>query len=174
MILSDTEIFRAIAKGQVKFENANLHDWQFQSVSVDLRLGDVGPGRSSRSQSGDDPREWLLRPRAFVLASTLEVVTIGPALCGFVAGKSSVARRGIQVEAAGLVDPGFSGQLTLEVVNFTRDSVMLTEFEPICQIYFMRVDGPVARPYDTPGLRSRYQHQRGPTPARTHPPEETP
>ena len=174
MILSDTSIRAALKLGDIEFGYADLEEWQFQPVSVDLRLGDVGRGWTSRWRNGDEPQEWLLRPGAFVLASTLEVVTVGPTLCGFVAGKSSVARRGIQVEAAGLVDPGFSGQLTLEVVNFTDEPVTLTEFEPICQIYFMRVDGPVARPYGTPGLRSRYQHQRGPTMACPDPPRETP
>jgi deoxycytidine triphosphate deaminase len=170
-MLSDFAIAAAVDRGEIAFTDPDtgapirLDDRQLQPVSVDLRLGDVGPGWSSQSQGGDGPLTWRLQPGRFVLASTLEVVTLSSAVAGVVAGKSSVARRGLQVEAAGLVDPGFSGQLTLELIHFGDRAIELERGERICQIFFDWVDGLVMRPYGHPELGSSYMHQRGPTPA---------
>jgi dCTP deaminase len=170
-VLSDTAIRAAVDSGDLAFTDAaghhlDLDDHQFQPVSVDLRLGAVGQGWSSCWLDIGGPHHWNLPPGAFVLASTLEVVALSDRLAATVEGKSSVARRGLQVEAAGLVDPGFKGQLTLEVVNFSGDWIELTEGQPICQLVLYRVEGRVSRPYGSGGLRSRYQGQMGPTPAR--------
>lgn len=170
-MLSDSAIMAALVGGDLRFLNPAdgrklvMPDHAFQPVSVDLRLGAVGPGWSSCSRVGDDPTVWTIPPGAFVLASTFEVVELSHELAATIEGKSSVARRGLQVEAAGLVDPGFRGQPTLEVVNFTDDFVRLTEGEQICQLVLYRPEGQVLRPYGAPGLRSHYQDQRGPTPA---------
>lgn len=154
-------------------EPLGLEDWQIQPVSVDLLLGDIDDAPFAE-RVGDDPWTFTLPPGWFCLGSTMEYVEMPATLAGIVAGKSSIARRGLQVEAAGLVDPGFRGQLTLELVNLSGEHIDVVQGEPICQIYFHRVDGVVERPYGSKGLRSRYQGQRGPTPARPDPIEEGP
>jgi deoxycytidine triphosphate deaminase len=169
-MLSDTRIRDFMESGDIVFTDADggpldLDDSQFQPVSVDLRLGELAPG-VGWSRKGDSGRVWRLPPFLFTLASTLEVVTLSTRISGLAIGKSSIARKGLQVEAAGLVDPGFSGQLTLELIHFGWGSIPLTEDAPICQMFFFEVDGLVERPYGTGGLQSRYQHQRGPTAAR--------
>lgn len=174
-MLSDNRIRQLMESGDIAFTDADgqplqLDDRQFQPVSVDLRLGDVRDW-SSKSQNGDGPVGWGLPPFLFTLASTLEVVTLSDRVAAQVVGKSSIARRGLQVEAAGLVDPGFPGQLTLELIHFGREEIELEQGMRICQIVFFEVNGTVMRPYGTPGLRSRYMHQRGPTPARLRAPK---
>lgn len=52
--------------------------------------------------------------RRFVLASTLERFDMPDDLCGFVMGKSTWARRGVNVQAT-LIEPGWRGHLTLEI-----------------------------------------------------------
>lgn len=89
-------------------------------------------------------------------------------LCGRVEGKSSWARQGLIVHAAGFVDPGFRGQLTLELFNMSAEYIPLEYGAPIAQISFDFMDWPAQRPYGHPELRSRYQGQIGPTPARPY------
>lgn len=156
MMLSDTTIRKLIADGLI---DPLPHDHQIQPASVDLLLGDVAP-----SQVGPD--WWWLYPSEFRLASTLETVTIPADVVGMVAGKSSLARVGLTVEQAGWIDPGFTGQITCELFNASREPIRLTREMKICQIAFMRLDQPAARPYGSEGLRSHYQGQRGPTAAR--------
>ncbi len=160
--------------GDIAFTDADGHaitldDSQIQSASVDLRLGDIRTWSSSGQRSGE-PRHWWLSPFRFTLASTCETVAISSRIGAIVAGKSSVARRGLQVEAAGFVDPGWpKGQLTLEMIHFGDEPIQLFEGMPICQIVFYEINGPVARPYGAPGLKSRYMHQMGPTAPREDP-----
>ena len=60
-----------------------------------------------------------LLPGQFVLAQTLERVSIPNSLMGLIEGRSSYARIGIAVHAtAPKIDPGFNGHITLEMTNF--------------------------------------------------------
>lgn len=110
--------------------------------------------------------QFPLPPRGFALASTVEEVKIGRTLVGVLAGKSSLARCGLAVEAAGWIDPGFHGQITLELMNMSDRTLMLTPGMLVAQLAVARLDTPCARPYGHPKLASRYQGQLGPTPSR--------
>ena len=62
-------------------------------------------------------QEFILHPGRFVLASTLEWLSFPSRLGGYVVGKSTWARRGLIVETAAGIHPGFNGCLTLELAN---------------------------------------------------------
>lgn len=111
---------------------------------------------------------YILKPNEFVLLSTVERVRVSPALASSVAGKSSRAREGIAVEFAGFVDPGFEGQITLEVKNNLPFPITLTAGMPICQIIFDLLRTPTKRPY---GDRGHYMGQSGPTASWTSEPD---
>ena len=61
--------------------------------------------------------DFILHPHSFVLAGTLEWIRMPKRLCGYVTGKSSWGRRGLIIETAPGVHPGFAGCLTLELAN---------------------------------------------------------
>jgi|SRR5215831_18493217 dCTP deaminase len=107
----------------------------------------------------------VLPPHGFTLASTLERFSMPADLAGVVRGKSTWARDGISVFNT-LLDPGWSGFLTLEIVNHLQDEIIIAAGEPIAQIEFEMLDLPTEQPYgfnDT----GKYQNQeRGPQPAR--------
>lgn len=121
-----------------------------------------------RSQTLTDPYQGLLLgPGGFWLASTVETVQIPTDLVAVVNGKSSLARLGLSIhQTGGFIDPGFRGQVTLELVNSGKDHIRLKPGQPICQLVFMQMDGPADRPYGSTGLGSHYMGQRGPTPSR--------
>lgn len=122
-----------------------------QPASVDLRLGSV---RGNRDQ---------VKPLKFKLASTLETIHLPPHIGAMVAGKSSLARIGLVVESAGFVDPGFHGQITLELFNMSDRKIKLKVGMAICQIVFFYLNTLPERTYGHPDLGSHYQNQRGPT-----------
>ena len=103
---------------------------------------------------------FTLEPNGFGLFSTIEKVRVGPNLAAAVAGKSSRAREGIAVEFAGWIDPGFEGQITLEIKNNLPFPITLTAGMPICQIIFEELRTKALHPY---GERGHYQGQEGPT-----------
>jgi dCTP deaminase len=107
-----------------------------------------------------------MQPGDFWLASTVETVRIPTDLVAQVNGKSSWARKGLIVHTtAGFIDPGFKGQITLELKNVSSKPIGLHTWAPICQLVFTQLTSPALRPYGSEGLGSHYQGQVGPTPA---------
>lgn len=145
-------------------------DWCFQPASVDLRLGGdfLRVMQEGVWQACAEPGErFSVDPRECVLATTAETLTLPNHMVARVEGKSSWGRKFLMVHStAGFVDPGFTGQITLELTNLSPRRLHLTVGEPIAQISFERLDHAAARPYGHPDLGSRYQGQTGATPAR--------
>ena len=182
MVLSDRSIRTEIESGRITIDpyDASL----IQPSSVDLRLGDrirVFTNSHRRSvvdlrQPAEDLTElvevrdgepFILHPGEFVLGQTLETVTLPDDLVARLEGKSSLGRLGLLIHStAGFVDSGFSGNLTLELSNVANLPITIYEGMPIGQISFMRMDGPVERPYGSRETQSKYQGQAEPTPSR--------
>ena len=116
-----------------------------------------------------DPSEgFVLHPGEFVLASTLETVTLPDDLAARVEGKSSLGRLGLLTHAtAGFVDPGFSGHVTLELSNVATLPIMLWPGMKIGQLAFFRLSSSAETPYGSAKYGSHYQGQRGPTASRS-------
>ena len=90
--------------------------------------------------SDDDP--FILHPGEFVLGQTLERVRLPDDIVARLEGKSSsLGRLGLLIHStAGFVDPGFEGNLTLELSNVANLPVTIYYGMPIGQISFMRMD----------------------------------
>lgn len=111
---------------------------------------------------------YRLHQGAFVLGATREYLMLGEALCADIVGLSSVARAGVIIESAGFIDPGWKGQLTLEISNQSPKPVMLTSGMRIAQIRVQRMAGPAHLPYEL-RLDSHYQGSIGPIESREYP-----
>lgn len=100
---------------------------------------------------------FLLAPHTFALATTVECIRLPQSITAFVEGRSSVGRLGLFIQNAGWVDPGFEGQITLELYNANAVPIELKVGNRICQLVFQQVDQ-VADKYD-----GKYLHQNGTT-----------
>ncbi|MBQ1432846.1 MAG: dCTP deaminase, partial [Ruminococcus sp.] len=70
-------------------------------------------------------------------------------------------RMGLFIQNAGWVDPGFKGEITLELFNANRCAIELTAGRRVGQLVFAKMDDKALRPYD-----GKYQGQRGATGSR--------
>ncbi len=180
-VLSDRSIKEELALGRIRVEP--LWEDSIQPASIDLHLDRVfrifrvtrRPYVDVREDVSDltervviEPEEpFIVQPGSFVLAGTIEHITLPDDIVARVDGKSSLGRLGLLVHAtAGYVDPGFSGKLTLELSNQSQMPIALYYGMKIAQISFYRLSTPVERPYGSPGLGSKYQGQDEPTPSR--------
>ena len=78
-------------------------------------------------------------------------------------GKSSLGRLGLIVHAtAGYIDPGFDGNITLELSNVANLPIRLYPGMKVGQISFFAMSTPADRPYGHPGLGSKYKGQTAP------------
>lgn len=165
-LLSDWSIRRALESGALVIDPPPS-DERIQPASVDLTLGDsFRCPYADHSFTVDDGIYYTVVPGEVILATTAERVEIPSSMAARVEGKSSFGRQFLMVHAtAGFIDPGFKGQITLELANLSRVSIPLRVGEPICQISFTFLDWPSTRPYGSEGLSSHYQGQVGATPS---------
>ena len=108
-----------------------------------------------------DNREYLggelnIFPGEAYLASTIEYVKMPYDVAGVLYLKSSLARQGLDHALAGWVDPGFEGNLTLEL--HSHRPITLISGQRVLQIVFYLMNEVAENPYS-----GRYKQQRGPT-----------
>lgn len=99
---------------------------------------------------------FVIHPGRFVLAATLEWVTLLSNIGGYILGKSSVGRRGLVIETAAGVQPGFSGCLTLELSNCGEVPIAIEPGMRISQLFLHTVEG------DTSNAASHHHGKRRP------------
>jgi dCTP deaminase len=117
--------------------------------------------------AGDEP--FILHPGEFVLGSTLERVGLPDDLVARLDGKSSLGRLGLLIHStAGFVDPGWEGNLTLELSNVANLPITLYDGMKIGQISFQRLSSPVEVGYGDARIGSKYRGQRDPTASLYH------
>lgn len=104
--------------------------------------------------------QYCLMPGEFILGATEQSFNMPSDIIGFVQGKSSRGREGIQIECAGLIDPLFSGQLTLEIFNMSKWPFSLSQGMAIAQVWFASTNAATIKPYNKFG---HYNGQQGPT-----------
>ena len=183
MVLSDVDIKRYIAEGKIRI-SPDLPPEQLGSCSVDFRLGNEfsvfehsrypyidprhkqGISDMMRTMMVADDEPFILQPRDFVLAITMETLELDSEVLGRLEGRSSLGRIGIIVHGtAGLFDPGWIGKATLELSNLSRMPVALYPGMRICSFTFEQLSSPVAVPYRSkPG--NKYAGQVSPLASR--------
>ncbi|GAB3655229.1 dCTP deaminase [Glycomyces tarimensis] len=182
MLLSDRDIVDA-----VKNQRLGLDPYEpelVQPSSVDVRLDRRFRVFNNQKYTHIDPsvrqddltepvdvaedEPFVLHPGEFVLASTLEVVSLPNDLAARLEGKSSLGRLGLLTHStAGFIDPGFSGHVTLELSNVANLPITLWPGMKIGQLCVFKLSSPAQHPYGSSQTGSRYQDQRGPTPSKS-------
>lgn len=110
---------------------------------------------------------YLLNPNEFILGSTNEKVNVPSSIACRFEGKSSLGRIGLSTHVtAGFIDPGFHGNITLEITNHNSVPILLHFKQLIGQLCFFEMDHSANRPYGSEELNSHYQNQESVTGAR--------
>ena len=109
---------------------------------------DFGPEGRVYVPLGDG---YVLHPGQFLLGSTLEFIQFPPGIGGQVLGRSSWGRLGLLVATAVVVQPGFQGVLTLELVNTGNIPIMLCPGLRVAQLQIWRATQPTSHPYSLDG-----------------------
>jgi dCTP deaminase len=136
-VLSDKEILEYLKNGEIKlepFEPSSLNP-----AGYDLRAF----------------KDVVLQPKQYKLVATMETVELGLKVAAFMYIRSSLAREGV-IGSFAVVDPGFQGQLTLNLHNFSEKDVKLRNGERIVQIVFHKLEGTA-----TKGYSGSYQNSKG-------------
>jgi len=164
MILSDKTINELLKTGELVVEPISPD--QVQPASIDIRLGryflKVDENNIECMNMSTpikyiefEADEVIIPPHSFLLATTMEYIKLPNNLTAFVEGRSSIGRMGLFIQNAGWVDPGFEGEITLELFNANRLPIKLQSGRRICQLVIAKMDQTAENPY-----RGKYQGQR--------------
>jgi len=183
VVLSDRDIRREIEAGRVVVDP--YEPSAVQPSSIDIHLDrrfrvfrnsrypfiDVRLEQADLTElveiGAEEP--FILHPSEFVLGSTLERVALPDDLVARLDGKSSLGRLGLLIHStAGFVDPGWDGNLTLELSNVANLPITLFWGMKVGQISFQRLSSPVEHAYGSAVVGSKYRGQRDPTASLYH------
>lgn len=164
MILSDKSIHKYLQSGELVIDP--IEAGQVQPASVDIRLGSsflkLDENNFEAMTLTDEIKyvsmevdEIVIPSNSFLLATTMEYIKLPCNLTAFVEGRSSIGRMGLFIQNAGWVDPGFEGEITLELYNANRLPIRLEKGRRICQLVFAQMDQTAGHPY-----QGKYQGQR--------------
>lgn len=170
MILSDKTLTKMLEEKTLVVEP--IEKEQIQPASIDIRLGntfsiveDTSTGiinlENEIKYKTITSDSYILLPNQFVLATTMEYFDLPDDLTAFVEGRSSLGRMGLFIQNAGWVDPGFKGEITLELYNANRCAIELKAGRRVGQLVFAKMDQTALNPYN-----GKYQGQRGATGSR--------
>lgn len=151
-----------------RVEFGPIEEKQIQPASLDVRLA---RNIISHTKIGDANRwihdeGWTLDPGDCILGTLVETFNMSADnVAARIEGKSSWARRFLTIHSAGFIDPGFRGDVTLEIKNDGHRPINLLPGCKIAQVSFHFLSHPADRIYGDPGLGSHYQYQVGATPS---------
>lgn len=137
MLLHDTAIAHALDTDRITITPEPTAE-QIQPASFDVRIGDT----------------LTLRPGEPRQPYTLDCIGLPNDVGALLTGRSSVARDHVIVhKTAGWIDPGFEGNITLEMYNFGDDPVEFERGDRVAQLLFMQTQAP------SKGYTGQYMHQ---------------
>ncbi|MDX1352150.1 MAG: dCTP deaminase [Thiomicrorhabdus sp.] len=189
MKLSDRDISQHLKVGKIVISPEPGSE-KIKGISVDLRLDNrfrvfndhtapyidlSGPKDEVQkimdTVMGDEiiipeDQAFFLHPGELALAATLESITIPDDLVGWLDGRSSLARLGLMVHVtAHRIDPGWHGQIVLEIFNSGKLPLALRPGMDICAINFETLSSAATKPYNK-RADAKYKNQTGPTSSR--------
>ena len=179
MMLSDVDILNAMDNGEIAIDPFDKS--ALGPCSIDLTLDSIfrvyHPGGIVDIKGEAPPDKFTelvdtkgepftIKPRQFILGQTRETVMVSNGYAALLEGRSSIARLGIIVHAAGLVNPGTGikrpSKLTLEIFCENTSPVVLYPGMRIVQIMFVKLSSTARTGYDL-REKSRYVGQREPS-----------
>ncbi len=180
MILSDRDIKAALKSKRIRVSPPLDMPTQLGSCSIDLRLGkqfrvfnhskvafiDTNNPKVSTEMMAEitlkKDEQFILQPGDFVLATTIEKISLPDDLVGRLEGRSSLGRLGIVVHStASVFDPGWDGVVVMELGNLGRMPVSLYPGMRICSMTFEELSSPADVPY-TKKKSAKYINQNAP------------
>ncbi len=183
-VLADIDIKKALKSGRIKVEPELDLTSQLGSCSLDLRLSSafriynhaqvpyIDPADKNvldeltRQINIEDGKAFIIQPQEFVLASTIESLTLADDLLARLEGRSSIGRLGIVVHStASVFDPGWQGKVVLELGNLGKMAVALYPGTRICSLTFEELTNKAQVPYYKK-KSAKYVHQDGPVVSR--------
>lgn len=181
-MLSDREIEKLVTHSNMitpfvkDLKTEGVISYGLSSSGYDIRLRPAGDIIGSHRFHEIDPKNFdsmLIRhvdmehsldksislpPNTYMLAESVEYMRMPPDVTGLVLCKSTYIRSGILIPTT-VLEPGWEGTITLEIVNVSPMHIKVYGNEGIAQVLFFKSAVPPAVSYAD--RKGKYQNQKG-------------
>jgi dCTP deaminase len=128
---------------------------EFSGVPLDVKRFNAGLMYEAKPVQENGSTFFVLPPFSYALGVSLERISMPSNVMGITDGKSTYARQGTIINVTP-IEPGWSGFLTICIINPLAFPARIYANEGIVQIMFMKLDGDVASAYGD----GKYQNQQ--------------
>jgi deoxycytidine triphosphate deaminase len=140
MIIPDSEITKRIQATPSLISNhdpVNVRNCGY-TLRVSKAFQPESPDLLSLQSAAGRPIQnvWRIGPSETLVVMTQEVINMPDDLCGVYAPLHRLAKQGILLLNASIVEPRYSGPLSCFLVNFSSQAVYLSEGESVTKITF--------------------------------------
>lgn len=115
--------------------------------SYEIRIGTARGVSDSKAFEIAEGEEFAMKPMSHLLIGSIEKVNIPNDLCATLFLKSKLGRGGFMPWGQGLVDAGYSGHLTISLINMSPHPKIFSGGEPLCHLIFQELTAPTSSPY---------------------------
>jgi dCTP deaminase len=176
--LCEQEEYKLLTPFSEAVSGGGIISYGLSSAGYDLRLGTEFSsfGRNDRFPPGTaiNPKNFdkkilttytankpfQIAPGSYLLGKSLEYIRMPRGVIGRCVGKSTLARAGLLINTTE-VEPGWEGELVIEIKNCTDFPFWMFPGEGICQIVFHELSAQPQVSYDQ--KNGKYQGQTGVT-----------
>lgn len=188
MYLSNNELYKILES--LNFETQdNLYPFsasdQIQLCSIDIRLSnifwyqrklrwnqridlkhgklyDISPTRLWKKRQFVFNDKIILKPSEMIIGQTFEKFTIPLEYAGKIITRSSYTRLGIETSCTNdFINPGYRGRVPLEIINNSKNTIVIYPLTPICQIMLIPLSSSPEGNYGDVRFSSKYQNEDG-------------
>ncbi len=149
MILNDAQINIRVAVTPALIEG---HDpTQVVNCAYTLRAGRVFAAESGEERLlGPQGRRnrllWDIGPAETLIVMTSEVINMPDDLCASYTPLNRLARQGMMLLNAAIVEPGYQGPLSCFLLNFSSKRISIAKGEPVAKIVFHTLSAKPVQP----------------------------
>lgn len=160
-ILSDKTIRERLKNGELV---VNGNPDRAVHCAYEFVAGRIFPAGESATvvdwtRTASDTDEFLVPPGGLVWIRTRETVVIPTDVCGFWGQTNTLARAGLMLVNQSIVDPGYTGSLSCNFVNFGRHPIVITPQTRLAKLIFVQIDSEVGNPFNGDGVPGDYDRR---------------
>ncbi|NQZ04243.1 hypothetical protein [Idiomarina sp.] len=115
-------------------------------ATIDLRVGKIYEGLAKPGNNHEPCDFHIQKPGDVVLVEVSEDISMPRDHCGVLFIPNGLAKKGLLLTNPGHIDPGFSGKITLCLVNMSSRDQELSKSEVIARLMVFKVDEPNETP----------------------------
>jgi dCTP deaminase len=131
------------------------YQWTKPETVTHFKIPNLSGGLSACGYDIAVADSLYLDPGDFTLSVSVEKFHIPTNIVGRTANKSTWIRKGLLVPYT-ILEPGWTGYLTLEFKNLSHEAIFVPHGAPILQVTFEELDEPTEQGY---GPNGKYQNQ---------------